>query len=278
MTPRGSTRVAAVIGDPIAHSRSPVIFNAAFAALDLYWVYVAFPVAAGQGGAAVGAMRTLGLAAMSVTMPHKTDAAHACDRLTAAAGALDTVNAIWWEGDMIVGDSTDGAGFLAAVADEGVAVVGQPVTVLGAGGAARAIVAALGGAGAEVTVVARRLDAALTAAVLAPGATVVALDDATALSAAVERARVVVNATPIGMAGERAPFPVELLRADALVYDTVYHPAPTPLVVAATARGVAAVNGLGMLVHQAAVAFEHFTGVRAPLGVMLGAARADTSA
>jgi shikimate dehydrogenase len=138
------TRVAGVIGDPIGHSLSPVLHNAAFAALGLDWVYVAFPVAAGEGRAAVEAMRTLGISGLSVTMPHKGDVVAELDRLSPTAARLGVVNTISWahspSGGELLGHSTDGAGFLDALQwDDGFDPAGRNCLVLGAGGAARAV-------------------------------------------------------------------------------------------------------------------------------------------
>jgi shikimate dehydrogenase len=272
VTPRGSTRVVGIIGDPVTHSRSPAIHNAAFASLGLDWVYVAFPVPRGGGAAAVGAVRVLGLAGLNVTMPHKVAAAAACDELSDAARALESVNTVVNRDGTLYGDSTDGAGLLAALRDEGVDVARAGVLVLGAGGAARAIVHALGGAGARVTIAARRADAGAQAAGLAPDARVV---DFSEIDEAIHSANVIVNATPIGMEGEPPPFAVETLQPTQFVYDTVYHPSPTPLLEAVAARGVPHAGGLGMLVHQAARSFTLWTGEAAPLPVMSAAATAD---
>jgi shikimate dehydrogenase len=265
----GATRVAGIIGDPVAHSRSPAIHNAAFAALDLDWVYVAFPVPAGGAAAALDAVRALAIAGLNITMPHKTDAAAACDLLSPTAAALASVNAVVTVDGRLRGESTDGEGLVRSLRDEGVDPSGARVVVLGAGGAARAIAHALGEHGARVTIAARRAEAAAVAARLAPGG--VALD-LTEVGSAIGGADVVINATPIGMAGESPPFDPELLAGRRLVLDTVYHPVETPLLAAARARGVPAANGLGMLVHQAAISFELFTGVAAPLDVMREAA------
>ena len=271
MSVTGHTRVVGVIGDPVEHSRSPAIHNAAFTALGLDWVYVAFPVPAGRGADAVESVRVLGLAGLSVTMPHKTDVAGACDELTPVAAALGAVNTVVHRDGRILGDATDGPGLIAALHGHGVDPAGLRTLVLGAGGAARAVIEALGGAGAAVTVTARRPEAAAEAATLAPGAAAVGFAD---LADRVPEADLVVNVTPIGMAGEPPPFPPERLRADAFVYDTVYHPSPTPLLAACAARGVAHADGLSMLVHQAALAFTRWTGLPAPVEVMAAAAAA----
>ena len=269
----GSTRLAAVIGDPIRHSRSPAIHNAAFAAAGLDWVFVAFEVPQGSGSAAVKAVHSLGLGGMSVTMPHKQDAAWVCDELTPEAIALGAVNAIVpIERGRTHGASTDGEGFLRSLRDQGIDPGAGPSLVLGAGGAARAITLALGEAGSEVTVAARRRDAAESAAGLVRGAHAALLSDCDAGAF-----DLVVNATPLGMQGEDPPIDVNRLNSRQFVVDTVYHPMETPLLAAARARGVPCVNGLGMLVHQAALAFEMWTGVEAPLDAMHAAATAEPS-
>jgi shikimate dehydrogenase len=265
----GATRAVGIIGDPVGHSRSPAMHNAAFDALGLDWVYVAFPVARGHGAAAVRAVTTLGLAGLNVTMPHKADAAAACDDLAPEAAALGAVNTVVNANGTLAGHSTDGDGFLRAVEDEGVKVAGLGVLVIGAGGAARAIAHALGRVGAHVTVAARRPDAARSAASLAPDGDAVGFD-----GIIVEGFDLIVNATPLGMDGEAPPFDVAKLHPGQFVYDAVY-PFETPLLREARARGVRATGGLGMLVHQGALSFSLWTGVAPPLEVMWAAASAD---
>lgn len=265
----GATRVAGIIGDPVVHSRSPAMHNAAYAACGLDWVYAAFTVPAGGAADALQAARALGMAGLNVTMPHKTDAAAACDELTPTARRLDAANTVsLGEGGRLLGDSTDGPGFLAALAGLGVDSKGRRVLVLGAGGAGRAIANALGAVGAHVVVAARRKEAAITAAALANGEAI-ELQDVDGELADVD---VIVNATPLGMRGEAPPFDPSRLGVKHVVFDTVYHPTETPLMVAARARGATVTNGLSMLVHQAAVAFRVFTGVEAPLDAMRTAA------
>jgi shikimate dehydrogenase len=266
----GSTRVVGVIGDPVDHSRSPAMHNAAFAVLDLDWVYVAFPVPRGEGAAAVRAVPALGLAGLNVTMPHKAEAASACDDLAPEAAALGSVNTVVNADGTLAGHSTDGDGFLRALDDEGVAATGRRVLVLGAGGAARAIVYALGRSGAAVTVAARRPDAARDAAALARDGAAADL-----VEIAVEQFDVIVNATPLGMRGESPPFDLDRLHEGQFVFDTVY-PVDTPLLVEARARGLRAAGGLGMLVHQGALSFTLWTGITPPIDVMRAAAAAGT--
>ena len=192
--PTAGTTIAGVIGDPVDHSLSPVLHNAALAELGLDWAYVAFPVPAGRGQAAVAAMLDLGIRGLSVTMPHKTAAAAACHRLSPVAERLGVVNTVTNMAGQLVGDSTDGPGFIDSLADQGWDVAGKRCLVLGAGGAARAVVLALAEQGAaRVGVVARREDEALAVASLAGrGGAVAQVETA-------DEAELIVNATPVGM-------------------------------------------------------------------------------
>jgi shikimate dehydrogenase len=265
----GATRLAAVIGSPVRHSLSPAIHNAAYAATGLDWVFLALEVPPGRGADAVRAVPVLGLGGLSVTMPHKDAAAQACDELSADATALRTVNTVVPRSDgSLYGDSTDGEGFVRSLDDAGLDLTDRAVLVIGAGGAARAVALAAGRRGARLTIAARRADAAAAAAALAPGGRAIGVD---ALADAVAEAAVVVNATPVGMGGERLLAPGALGPGQWAV-DLVYHPAETPFLLDAAAAGATTVGGLGMLVHQAALAFEQVTGVAAPLEVMARAA------
>ena len=259
--------VAALIGSPIGHSLSPAIHNAAFAARGLDWVYVAFEVAPGDGARAIDAMRALGIAGLSVTTPHKLDVAAAVDSLSPAASALRSVNTVVRSaGGELVGHSTDGDGFVASLADAGVGVAGVAVTLVGAGAAARSVIDALGRAGAvEVVVVNRTASRAEEAAELATVARVGTVGD-------IASAGIVVNATSVGFGSDDVPFDPELLHSGQVVADLVYHPLRTALLDAASERGCRTVDGLGMLVHQAALQQRLWTGVRPDVAVMRAAA------
>ncbi len=268
-----STRVAGVIGNPVRHSLSPVIHNAAFQALGLDWVYVALPVPAGRGADAVEAMRTFGLDGLNVTMPHKADVLPALDGLSLTASILGAVNTIHRAGDGLRGENTDGAGFLDALRhDEGYDPTDRRVVVFGAGGAAKAVILALAQAGAaDIAVVNRTTAKAAAAAALAgPAGRVGSESD-------VDEADLVVNATPAGMAGVLSDSLVcdpGRLRPNQIVADLVYSPLRTPLLAAARERGAIPVTGLGMLIHQAAHAFRLWTGEDPPLEAMSAAALA----
>jgi len=272
-SPRGSTQVAAVIGDPVRHSLSPVLHNAGFRAAGLDWVYVALPVAAGRAAEALAAMDVLGIGGLSVTMPHKEPVARALEgRLSAAAARLGAVNCVRREGDGLVGENTDGRGFVDSLRHEGgVDPSGATVAVVGAGGAGRAVVEALAAAGAaRIVVVNRDRGRAEQAVALAAG---VGEHGAEGDVAGVD---IVVNATSVGMgvaSGQppALPFDPDLIRPGQVVADLVYQPIRTGLLEAAEARGAIVVNGVGMLLHQAAYAFELWTGVAAPVAAMRGA-------
>jgi shikimate dehydrogenase len=220
-------------------------------------------------------MVDLGIRGLSVTMPHKAGAAKACHQLSLLAERLGVANTVTNVGGQLVGDSTDGPGFVDSLAELGWSPDGKRCLVLGAGGSARAVVLALGAAGARrVEVVARRPEQGLEVAALAGEAGMVATVDAA------DEADLVVNATPVGMAGvpvdgsDELPFGLEPKRLGPgqLVADLIYAPATTPLMASARARGAGTCNGLGMLVHQAARQLTIWTGRDAPIEVMSAAA------
>jgi shikimate dehydrogenase len=279
-----ATRIAGVIGDPVAHSRSPAMHNAAFAALGLPWAYCAFRVARDDVGAAVAAVRALGLAGLNVTIPHKQAVIPHLDRLSRTVRLAGAVNTIVNRRGTLAGENTDVPGLSRALDEAGLAPRVPCAVVLGAGGSARAAVVALGRRSACVVVAARRIEQAdALVRELAPGvrARLVALPlDALApggggVAPHLARAGVVVNATPVGMKGE-AFVPLELAATPraCLLYDLVYTERRTSFLAAAKRARRRAENGLGMLLHQGAIAFELWTGVAPPLDVMRRALRA----
>ena len=270
----GGTRVAAVIGSPIQHSLSPALHNAAFAQLGLDWVYVAFHVEPGDAQRAVDAMRVFELGGLSVTAPHKEAVALAVDELTPAAAALRSVNTVVVDDEgTLVGHSTDGAGFVASLAAAGVGIDGHTVCLLGAGGAGRALADAIARAGAaRVAVVNRSAEAAERAAALAGAVGVVGSTDD------VRNADIVVNATNVGMGSDDMPCDASLLRAGQVVADIVYHPRRTALLRAAADVGATTVDGLGMLVHQAALQQQLWHGALPDVATMTAVAERELAA
>jgi shikimate dehydrogenase len=274
----GATRLVAVIGSPVRHSLSPALHNAAFRAAGLDWRMVAFDVLAGGAVEAIEAMRTLGIAGYAVTMPHKAAVAAAVDQVDAAVAALGAVNTVVLRPDRsTLGSSTDGDGFVASVGQAGFELAGARVAVLGAGGAARSIIEALGRSGVDdIAVINRTGPNAELAASLAPVAHVGVVDD-------VACAALLINTTPIGMGdtatgGGELPIDPVLLRSDLVVADIVYHPLLTPLLRAAADAGAATIDGLGMLVHQAVLQQQLWTGQRPDPSVMRAAAESELAA
>lgn len=267
-----------LLGHPVAHSRSPAIQTAALAALGLDRRYRAIDVPPSALAEALGLLDDAGVRGGNVTVPHKLAVIPACDRLTDEARLVGAVNTLTWERDgirVLEGHNTDALGLGRALAEDVGALTGARAVLVGTGGAARAAAVALTRAGARVTVAGRRAEAASeladVVARLGGPTDVVDLADAELLAARVAAARIVVNATTLGMHGEHLPAACEALGAGQVAYDLVYG-VTTPFVAAARAAGAAAHDGLGMLVHQAAAALERWTGVAAPVGVMRAAA------
>ncbi|MET0152288.1 MAG: shikimate dehydrogenase [Candidatus Binatia bacterium] len=271
---RATTRVVAILGDPVEHSLSPVMHNAAFAALGLDFAYVALRVRPAALEEAIEGVRALGFAGLNVTVPHKEAVLSLLDDLSPAARAIGAVNTVVRCGDRLKGENTDGPGFLRAVARLGFRPRGKRAVVLGAGGSARAVAWALGGAGiSRLTILNRspKRAAALAARVRRGcGATVLVSGlDSPGSAGFLQDADIVVNCTSLGLDGRTAPnVPIAVTPRHCLFYDLVYRLGPTPLVRSAWRRGRRAENGLSMLVEQAALAFRIWTGRVAPVGAM----------
>jgi len=269
--PRSTTRVTGVIGWPVEHSLSPAIHNAAFAELGLDWVYVPMPVPPGRVLAAIEGLAALGFAGANVTMPHKTEVASAVDELTEDARRLRAVNTIVVVEGALEGHNTDAPGFDRFLRrDAAFDPAGRSVLIYGAGGAARAVALAAAQAGArEVAVAARTAARAEAVAETLEGLGVehrwLPFDAVTA-----ESPELVVNATPVGARGEELPLPA--LGPDTVVVDLLYRPATTPLQARAREAGARVHGGLGLLLHQAAISFELWTGQVPPLETMSAAA------
>ena len=269
-------RVAAVIGDPVRHSRSPAIHNAAFASAGIDWVFTAFEVPAGKGAEALEAMRVLGLAGMSVTMPLKAEVAAAADTADAEVEVLAAANCIVPLADgRLRAANTDASGFVAGLqADTGLSPEGLRVALMGGGGAARAVAWGLAAAGAaDVAVINRTGAKAQAAASIADAASGSGRRGRVGSMEDIAAADLVVNATSVGM-GSDASMPCDptVLRPGQVAVDLVYEPIETAWLAALREQGVEAHNGLSMLVHQAAVAFELWTGTEAPVEAMRQAA------
>jgi shikimate dehydrogenase len=271
-----------LVGWPLGHSLSPRLHNAALAALNLpgeYRLYPVPPFPEGQAHLAdlLDQVRKGALDGLNVTIPHKQNVLSLLDDLTPTAAAIGAANLIFMKAGRLTGDNADAAGFLADLQHNGLA---DPISgsrtalVLGAGGSTRAVVYALIHAGWQVWIAARRIEqaSALVASLQISGPALHVLRlEAEALSGAYG---LIVNTTPLGMSPdvETCPWPAGLpFPPGAGVYDLVYNPFETTLVRQARAAGLHAANGLGMLVNQAAIAFETWTGQPAPLDAMWAA-------
>ena len=275
----GSTRLAAVIGDPVRHSLSPVLLNAAFAEAELDWAFLAFEVADGDAGKALDGIRALGFTGLSVTMPHKAAVAALVDHSSEDVKALGAANCVVIEEDgILIAHNTDGEGFLDGLEhDTGMKATGLKSVVFGAGGAAKAVVRALAEAGAaEIWVVNRTLEKARVAATLAGD--IGQIIDADEVVEVIKAADLVVNATPVGMSSNRdntevMPVDPGLLTTSQVAVDLIYSPLETPWLVELRRRGIEAHGGLSMLIFQAARSFAHWTGLAAPVEAMNSAVR-----
>jgi len=275
----GATALVGILGNPVAHSLSPAMHNAAFQALRMDWMYVPLPVETGRLGDGIRGMHSLGFRGANVTVPHKENALQFLDEISVQARQIGAVNTITFQDNGIAGDNTDWLGILEDLKDKGFDTSGRKIMILGSGGSARAVVYALLSTGSDLIVCSRNQRAARVLVedlhTLFPDRSI----DSTSLVTAAHvdsRVDLVVNTTPLGMSPgtDTSPWPDEerLPRCE-LVYDLVYNPPVTRLMKQAQDQGLTASNGLGMLVHQAAASFRIWTGIEPPVEVMMTAAK-----
>ena len=266
--PSAGRTAAAVIGDPVLHSLSPTIYNAAFEHDQVNWSYSAVNITGEQVSDVLEEMRQFEVGGLSVTMPHKEMVANLVDETTRHAERLGAVNCVSKNGSTLVGHNTDGEGFIKAIeAESKEGPEGKSYLVIGAGGAAKAVALALGEAGAaEVIVSSRNASKSRKTASLAGK-----VGRSGSLSEA-KRVDVIINATPIGMRGagneSQLPMPVEAMHKGQIIVDLIYHPLETEFLKNASRIGARTMNGIGMLIHQAALQYTLWTNKEAPLDVM----------
>lgn len=270
-----STQLCAVIGNPVSHSLSPAIHNAAFNELDLDFVYIAFRVEDLKN--ALSGMRALeNFRGLSITIPHKIEAMNYMDDIADVDRSIGSINTVIHEGNRLIGSGTDGPGALKALTDAGVSVEGKNVLMLGAGGAARAIAFTLAREAFPKEIALLDLDETalkvLTADLRSGTAASVRSEAFThgALSAGMENADLIIHCTPVGMhpKEDASLVSADLFRPGQVVFDIVYTPLETKLLRDARSRGLKTVSGVDMFINQAALQFERFTGVSAPVEVM----------
>ncbi len=269
------TRLCAVIGNPVSHSLSPAIHNAAFRELGLDYVYVAFRVEDVKN--ALAGMRSLeNFRGLSVTIPHKIEVMKHVDEVDDTDRSIGSINTVINSGGRLQGMGTDGPGALKALTDAGVAIVGKNILVLGSGGAARAISFTLARRSRPSMIMFRDVDEQMMGGLAqdlrrgtdTPVDAVVLSDSS--LKEAMEQAHIIINCTPIGMhPKEQASLvPAGLFRKGQVVFDIVYTPLKTRLLSDAISRGLQVISGVEMFISQACLQFEQFTGVKAPEEVM----------
>ena len=256
----GHARVAEIAGWPVTYSRSPRLHGFWLRRHAIDGTYVPLPIQPRAFAAAMHGLVAAGFAGANVTIPHKLAAFEICDTVDDTARRAGAVNTLVFLDSRIIGSNTDGYGFIANLRAHGIDPVAGPALLLGAGGSARAVAAALQDAGARVTVANRTLARAEALAHDLPGLRVI--DWAHRTPALADHA-IVVNATPLGMIGHD-PIDLDLARAPSslAVADDVYVPLETSLLAAARAHGLRAVGGLGMLLHQAVPGFHAWFGVK----------------
>jgi shikimate dehydrogenase len=278
MTISGKTRVCGVIGDPIEHSLSPTIHNAAFRHLKLDFVFLAFHVKAIDLEKAINGMRGLAIHGLNVTMPHKSAVIGFLDEMDSAVKFLGSANTILNRNGKLSGFSTDGVGALKALRENGVSLSGNKVLLLGAGGAARAIAFALAPEVGELTILNRSAEKAEKLAEnlnkMSNRKVVGSVLSSDAIAENLRDSDILVNATSAGMKPNlnRSLVKSELLKSDLVVMDIVYNPVETKLAKDAKAAGAKVISGVEMLVYQGAASYEIWTRRSAPIEVMRKAA------
>jgi len=259
-----------IIGDPVDHSLSPAMHNAAFKALNLNCTYIAFRVAKDELEAGIQSLRKTNMAGFNVTMPHKVAVIKFLDDLDETCLKINAVNTVNNEDGRFKGYNTDSYGFIQPLKRRKVNLQGKTVLLMGAGGAARAVLIAFADERVGKVIIANRNitkanDLAETAKNVNLNCELIGLAEAPNIASKVD---LIVNATPVGMAGESSIIKSENIRKDSIVYDLVYRPMETALIQSAKEAGAAVVYGYEMLIDQGAKAFEIWKKMEAPREVM----------
>ena len=272
----GQTIICGIIGDPIEHTMSPAMHNAAFKALGLDYVYIPFKVKSLELKKAAEGIRGLNFRGMNVTIPHKVAVMQFLDRIDPLAEKIGAVNTIVNDGGILTGYNTDATGFLQTLHDRNVEPAEKKVLLLGAGGAARAISHILTREKAQLTILNRKQELSwaedLAARLSRNYKADIKAGELTNenLKKAINAADLLVNATSLGMSPDvdETPVPADLLHANLTVFDIIYNPLPTRLLREAKAAGAKTIDGLEMLVRQGAASFEIWTKIKPPVDVM----------
>jgi shikimate dehydrogenase len=270
----GKTKICALIGDPVEHSMSPVMHNACYQKMGLDYVYVPFRVRPEYLAKAVDGFKALNVRGFNVTIPHKVTVIPLLDGLDPLAEKIGAVNTVVNTDGELRGFNTDAEGFLQSLLSKGFKPRGKKVVVVGAGGAARAVSYILAEKGARVTIVNRQqeLDWAedISKLIKEDFKKEVKVYELGQIAQALEKTDLLVNATSVGMSplADASPVPEKLLGKIPVVFDIVYNPLETRLLREARIAGAQTIGGVDMLVWQGALAFEKWTGKKAPLDLM----------
>jgi len=270
------TRLCGIIGDPIGHTMSPVMHNAAFNKMGIDYLYVSFRVKKEELGKAIEGMKALNIKGLNVTIPHKVAVIQFLDELDPLAEKIYAVNTIVNDDGVLTGYNTDAAGFLQALLEKGIEPKGKKVVILGAGGASRAISFILAERGAHLVILNRILELdwaeelAGRLSQIFQRETEALILNRENLAQVLRKADILVNATSVGMSPniDETPISPDLLSSGLIVFDSVYNPMKTRLLREAEEAGAKTISGVDMLVWQGALAFEKWTGLKAPVEVM----------
>ncbi|MEC7868187.1 MAG: shikimate dehydrogenase [Candidatus Poribacteria bacterium] len=264
----GQTRIVGVIGDPVQHSRSPQMHNAAIVERKLDYVYVPFHVRSGELQEAIEGFKALNVLGVNVTIPHKQTVMSILDDVSHEATLIGAANTLIFCDGRVSGDNTDAQGFLRAMTEEGIDIpVGGSAVVLGAGGAARAVVVALALSGLDLITIANRTEwkaIQFEKDLATISETEISAVDLASnqLNLAIRSADLLVNTTSVGMQEtDQLLIDPDSLNPGTIVYEIVYTPPETPLLRVAREKGCQTIGGIGMLVHQGAIAFEKWIGI-----------------
>jgi len=280
----GTTEIYGILGHPVKHTLSPILHNAAFKALGLDCCYLSFDVKPGDLKKGIQGLTALGIKGFNLTIPHKETVIDFLDEVTAEALQIGAVNTVLVRQGRLIGHNTDGPGFVRSFSEEtGVSLKGKQVLLLGAGGAARAVAFQLAKEGiksllvinrtlSSAKVLVRDLEKKFTNVSWLANALTSKVWDLIAQDPVLQRVDIIINSTSVGMRpNDPLIIPGSFLNQRQVVCDLIYLPSKTRLLSAAEAVGAKAINGLGMLLHQGALAFELWTGKKAPIVLMKGA-------
>jgi len=271
----GKTKTVGILGWPVGHSLSPFMHNAAFAALELDYTYVPLPVEPDHLGEAVAGLKAMGFVGANVTIPHKVTIMPYLDEIDPSAQLTGAVNTIVIRNGRCIGYNTDAQGFIQSLTAKNITLKGKTVVIMGAGGAARAVVSGLIQHGIDKIIIGTRnaVKAQEFVTLFPAGTNLQGCDWHDELFAdAIAQCDILINCTPIGMSSSQQielPINWQNVKTTAVVCDLIYNPPLTPFLAHAQSRGHIVINGAGMLVEQGALAFELWTGEVAPRSIML---------